>query len=60
MVKSLSANAVDAGDASLIPGPERSPGAGSGNRSVILAWKFPWTEEPGGLWSTRLQRVRRD
>ena len=31
MVKSLSANAVDAGDASSIPGPERSPGAGSGN-----------------------------
>ena len=23
--------------------------------SSILAWKFPWTEEPGGLHSTRGQ-----
>ena len=23
----------------------------------ILAWKIPWTEEPGGLQSTGLQRV---
>ena len=21
----------------------------------ILAWRIPWTEEPGGLWSTGLQ-----
>ena len=25
--------------------------------SSILAWRFPWTEEPGGLQSMRLQRV---
>ena len=24
----------------------------------ILAWKIPWTEEPGGLQSMGLQRVR--
>ena len=24
----------------------------------ILAWKIPWTEEPGGLQSKGLQRVR--
>ena len=23
----------------------------------ILAWRIPWTEEPGGLQSTGLQRV---
>ena len=23
----------------------------------ILAWKIPWTEEPGGLQSTESQRV---
>ena len=23
----------------------------------ILAWNIPWTEEPGGLQSMRLQRV---
>ena len=26
--------------------------------SSILAWSIPWTEEPGGLQSTGLQRVR--
>ena len=25
--------------------------------SSILAWKMPWTEEPGGLKSMGLQRV---
>ena len=25
--------------------------------SSPLAWKIPWTEEPGRLWSTGLQRV---
>ena len=24
----------------------------------VLAWEIPWTEEPGGLWSIGLQRVR--
>ena len=24
----------------------------------ILAWRIPWTEEPGGLQSMGLQRVR--
>ena len=27
-------------------------------QSSILAWKIPWTEEPGGLQSTGSQRVR--
>ena len=26
----------------------------------ILAWKIPWTEEPGVLWSMRSQKVRHD
>ena len=26
--------------------------------SSILAWKIPWTEEPGGLQSMGWQRVR--
>ena len=29
-------------------------------RSSILARKIPWSEEPGGLQSMGLQRVRRD
>ena len=28
--------------------------------SSILAWKIPWTEEPGRLQSTGLQRVGHD
>jgi len=29
-------------------------------RSSILAQRIPWTEEPGGLQSTALQRVGHD
>ena len=25
--------------------------------SSTLAWRIPWTEEPGGLWSMGSQRV---
>ena len=28
--------------------------------SSILAWRIPWTEEPGGLQSVESQRVRHD
>ena len=28
--------------------------------SGILAWRIPWTEEPGGLPSTGSQRIRHD
>ena len=28
--------------------------------SRILAWEIPWTEEPGGLQSRELQRVRHE
>ena len=28
--------------------------------SNILAWRVPWTEEPGGLQFMQLQRVRHD
>ena len=28
--------------------------------SSILAWRLPWTEEPGGLQSTGSQRVGQD
>ena len=28
--------------------------------SRILAWRIPWTEEPGGLQSMGLQRVGHD
>ena len=56
MVKKKKKNPALAGDlrdTSSIPGSGRSPGRGNGN----LAWSIPWTEEPGGLQSTGLQRV---
>ena len=31
---------------------------GTATHSSILAWRIPWTEEPGGLQSMGLQRVR--
>ena len=40
-----------------IPGSERSPGEGKAAHSSILAWKIPWTEEPGSLQSMGSQRV---
>ena len=33
---------------------------GMATHSSILAWRIPWTEEPGWLQSTGLQRVRHD
>ena len=30
------------------------------SHSSTLAWKIPWTEEPGGLQSMELQRVGHD
>ena len=47
-MKNSSANVGDTGS---IPGSGRSPGGGNGTHSSILAWKIPWTEEPGGLQS---------
>ena len=33
---------------------------GMATHSNILAWRIPWTEEPGGLQSKGLQRVGHD
>ena len=33
---------------------------GMATYSSILAWRIPWTEEPGGLQSMGLQRVGHD
>ena len=48
-----------AGDAGLIPGSGRSPGA-MATHSCILAWGIPWTEETGRLQSVGLQAVGLD
>ena len=33
---------------------------GMATHSSILAWRLPWTEEPGGLHSMGLERVGHD
>ena len=38
-------------------GGEVSLEKGMATHSNILAWRVPWTEEPGGLQSMELQRV---
>ena len=49
MVKNLPANAGDIRDIGPIPG--------MATHSSLLAWRIPWTEEPGGLQSIRSQRI---
>ena len=44
-------SACNAGDQGSIPGCGRSPEKGMATHSSILAWRIPWTEEPGGLHS---------
>ena len=58
MVKNPPANAADIKDTGSIPGSGRSPGEGMATHSSILAWRIPWTEEPGGLQSIASQRVK--
>ena len=53
----VKASACNAGDVGPIPGSTRFPGEGNGNPPLILAWRIPWTEEPGGLSSMGSQRV---
>ena len=60
LVKNPPSNAGDVRDAGSIPGSGRSPGEGNGNPLQYLAWRIPWTEEPGRLQSMGLQRVRHD
>ena len=39
-------------------GWEDTPEKGMATHSSILAWRIPWTEEPGGIQSMGSQRVR--
>ena len=51
--KNLLANAGDVGDVGLIPhlGQEDPLEEERATHNSILAWKIPWTEEPGRLQS---------
>ena len=52
-------SARKAGDPGSIPGSGRSLKKKRAIHSSTHAWKIPWTEEPGGLQSMRLQKSDR-
>ena len=56
--KESACNAGNTGGSGSIPQSGRSPGKSNGYPFHYLAWRIPWTEEPGGLQSMGLQRVR--
>ena len=53
-------SAFSAGASGSVPGLGGSPGEGNYTPPQYLFWTIPWTEEPVGLQSMGLQRVRRD
>ena len=55
--KESACNLGDADHVGTIPGLGRFPEEGMASHSGILAWRTPWTEEPGGLWSMGSQRI---
>ena len=56
MVKNPPANIGEAGSLS----PEDALENEMATYSNIVAWKIPWTEDPDGLQSIGLKRVRHD
>ena len=60
VVKNLPAIAGDIRDLGSTPGQKDPLEEGMATHSSVLAWRIPWTEEPGGLQSMGLQRVRHD
>ena len=60
VVKNLPANAGELRDRVRSLGWEDSLEEGKATHFSIPVWRILWTEEPGGLRSMGLQRVRRD
>ena len=53
-------SACSAGDPGSILGQEESLEKGMATHSSILAWRIPWTDEPGELQSMGSQRGGHD
>ena len=53
-------SACNSGDPVRSLGREDPLEEGMATLSSILAWRTPWTEEPGGLQHVGSQRVRHD
>jgi len=51
VVKKTLANAGDIREVGSIPGWEDPLEVGMTTHSSVLAWRIPWTEKPGGLYS---------
>ena len=60
VVKNPPANAGDTYVGAQSLGQKDALKKGMATHSSILAWRIPWTEEPGRLQSMRSQRVRHD
>ena len=60
MVKNLSAKAEDIETWVQALGWGDPLEEGMATHSSILAWRIPWTEEPGGLRFIGLQRIEHD
>ena len=58
-VKNLPA-VQETSNSDLLVGQEDPMGKGMASHPTILAWRIPWTEEPGRLQSIESQRVRHD
>ena len=58
MVKTLPTQAGEVKDAGLIPESGDPLGEEMATHSSILVWRIPWTEEPGGLQSHRVAKIR--
>ena len=54
VVKNPPASAGVVRDTGFNPGSERSPEKEVAAHSCLLAWRIPWTEEPGKLQSIGL------
>ena len=60
VVENLPAKAGDISDVGSISGWGRSLEKGMATHSSILAWRIPWSEEPGGLQYMGSQRAGHD
>ena len=60
VVQWLKLQVPNVGGPGLIPGLGRYAAEGNHNLLHMLAWRIPWTEEPGGLQSIGQQTHRHD
>ena len=58
VVKNSTVHAEDTGEVGSIPGDPLEEEMAT--HSSVLAWRIPWTEEPGGLQSTGSQGLGYD